>query len=70
MSTLIFGELWDAPVCEDAISVPTPTGTPCLWCKEAIEDGDRGLLMSVIRVGRRPSLLHLRRALVPVTAVG
>lgn len=48
--SLIFGEFWDAPVCDDGISVPTPVGRPCLWCGEAIEDGDQGQLMGTVRL--------------------
>jgi hypothetical protein len=41
----IFGELWDAPVCEGADRAPTPVGTPCAWCKEPLVTGDSGVLI-------------------------
>jgi hypothetical protein len=40
----IFGPLWDAPVCEDAIGFPTPVGTPCAGCGVPIEEKDSGLI--------------------------
>lgn len=46
----IFGEKWDAPVCDDAREVSTPVGTPCQECREPIELGDRGLLEIVVRL--------------------
>lgn len=51
MSTAIFGGFWDAPGCEEAVSVDTPVGEACFWCQETIASGDRGLLMHVIREG-------------------
>jgi hypothetical protein len=42
--TMIFGQLWDAPICEDAIKVPTPVRIFCLSCAERILAGDRGFL--------------------------
>lgn len=42
----IFGEPWDAPICEDAPRAETPVGVKCLWCQVPIEDGDRGILMA------------------------
>jgi hypothetical protein len=41
----IFGEPWDAPICDDAEQVPTPLGELCGWCQEALEEGDRGVLI-------------------------
>lgn len=52
-----FGEPWPAPdyrapVCEDdAFHVETPVGAECVQCQEAIEEGDRGTLMSVVTAG-------------------
>lgn len=41
----IFGKLWDAPVCDDAEPAPTPIGSSCPMCEEAVQEGDRGLLV-------------------------
>ncbi len=35
--TITFGNL-DSPY-------PTPVGQPCLWCKEPIQEGDKGVVM-------------------------
>jgi hypothetical protein len=40
-----FGPYRGAPFCDDGEHVPTPIGTPCLWCKEPIADGDGGDVM-------------------------
>lgn len=55
-----FGEPWPSGICyktdengADVIpyewdwdmNVPTPVGTKCWWCQEAIQEGDRGQLM-------------------------
>lgn len=46
-----FGEPWPdehlrAPVCmNDLDRVATPVGQECCWCHEAIQDGDRGILV-------------------------
>lgn len=39
---MIFGEPWDAPVCETATVVETPVGDSCFWCGAPIEVDDRG----------------------------
>lgn len=39
----IFGEPWDAPVCEGARRVPTPIGQHCWWCNTVFVQGDRGV---------------------------
>jgi hypothetical protein len=39
-----FGAYWDVPALEAAVKVPTPVGVPCLYCEEAIRDGQRGYL--------------------------
>lgn len=46
--TAWFGPTWDAPVNEGP-HVPTPVGQLCLWCTEAIEDGDAGVVMPCVR---------------------
>jgi hypothetical protein len=45
MTTVYFGERWDAPRVDDATQIETPIGQKCLYCTESIKDGDRGLLM-------------------------
>lgn len=40
-----FGEHWGAPVCDLGEHVPTPVGTPCVWCAEDIADGDQGFVI-------------------------
>lgn len=45
----VFGELWDAPVCDDAIQVVTPIGQPCYWCGELVAAGDRGFLRPTVK---------------------
>jgi len=42
--TMIFGSVWDAPICEGAVRVPTPVRVFCLSCTERIVDGDQGFL--------------------------
>lgn len=44
-----FGEPWDVPATEGQEHVPTPVGTPCLWCQVPIEDGDRGFILPAMR---------------------
>ena len=51
MTTLFFGERWDAPVVDDATRVPTPAGQQCYDCAEPIGNGDRGFLRGVTRMG-------------------
>lgn len=43
--SVIFGEPWDAPVCEFSTVVETPVGDPCFWCEAPIEADDRGHLI-------------------------
>lgn len=52
MTTFYFGERWDAPMLnppdDDSpppVHCPTPVGEPCLFCKELIAMGDRGLIV-------------------------
>lgn len=45
--TAWFGPSWDAPVNEGP-HVATPVGQLCLWCVEAIEEGDAGVLMPAL----------------------
>lgn len=39
-----FGEDWGAPCCREDEHRPTPVGTLCAWCGEAIADGDQGII--------------------------
>lgn len=40
-----FGESWGAPMCEPDEHAPTPVGVLCFQCEEAVEEGDKGVLM-------------------------
>ena len=44
----IFGEPWEAGMCEGATVAPTPVGRPCLYCDEPIDEGDQGVLHTVL----------------------
>jgi hypothetical protein len=37
-----FGEPWESGICEDGTRHATPVGKKCLFCEEAIVEGDRG----------------------------
>lgn len=50
MTTVFFGERWDAPIVDDAEQVPTPVGQRCYDCGESVEDGDRGFVRGVGRM--------------------
>lgn len=54
--TAYFGKKWDAPVTDGAPQVETPVGTPCLWCGELIQEGDRGLIYPMIHEDRTSTL--------------
>ncbi len=68
-----FGPRWDSPYLDGIDNlveqVPAPIGTPCLYCEETIQDGDRGLLQAVMRTAHRGSIepvhaeCHTRMAL-------
>lgn len=59
-----FGETWHAPACEPELEVPTPVGEACLWCDEAIEEGQRGFTQTyVARDGARVVPMHLECSL-------
>lgn len=45
---IIFGKLWDAPVCDDATQTDTPVGTHCLRCDEPIVQGDQGFVWPMV----------------------
>lgn len=42
-----FGEPWNPSIAKGE-QAPTPLGAPCLFCKEAIKEGDQGMLMPYI----------------------
>lgn len=42
----IFGQLWDAPVCEGKVAEPAPVGEECIDCGEPIAEGDSGYIMA------------------------
>ena len=50
-TTLFFGQRWDAPIVDDARPTPTPVGQLCYDCCEPVQDGDRGFLRAVVRIG-------------------
>lgn len=46
MTLTYFGAPWDAPITDHAVQVSTPVGETCLFCPDAIGDGDQGLMLS------------------------
>lgn len=66
--TVIFGKPWDAPAAEDATLAETPVGQPCMDCREAIVEGDRGLMMPIVGVaGSSVQPMHLECLLRQIT---
>ena len=56
--TVVFGPLWDAPVCEDATVFPeVPTHARCLHCHEHIAEGDQGLIRIYFGGATKPGYL-------------
>lgn len=51
MAQIYFGDPWDVPAVNDAISAPTPLGERCVYCPDVIEEGDQGFLMSAADMG-------------------
>lgn len=51
---VIFGEPWDAPVCEGAVVGTTPVGEPCAWCTLPIDDSDSGIMIPVTAASGLP----------------
>lgn len=43
MTVYYFGARWDSPRLDQATQTSTPVGAVCLYCKEPIVVGDRGL---------------------------
>ena len=67
----IFGEPWDAPICEDAPRAETPVGVKCLWCQVPIEDGDRGILMAYMGApDKEPTRAPYHRECLMLSTVG
>lgn len=48
-----FGKPYGAPYEADTPHVATPVGEPCLWCNEAIEARDSGLVVHCYPDGER-----------------
>jgi hypothetical protein len=48
MTAVIFGEPWDAPVCEGATVIKAPIGMPCGLCDVLVVDGDSGLMQQFV----------------------
>lgn len=46
-----FGERWPSSVCDVLEPGPTPVGEPCLFCGEAIVEGDRGCWVQAVHMG-------------------
>lgn len=42
----VFGD-WTAPITDGLRQVPTPVGELCVYCVEAIEQGDHGAIMAI-----------------------
>ena len=47
--TTYFGEPWPSGVCDCGRKVATPIDDVCLYCDEAIEDGDQGFFVLSVR---------------------
>jgi hypothetical protein len=43
-----FGRAYGAPYESDCEHVPVPVGEPCMFCGEALQDGDTGMLVRYI----------------------
>jgi hypothetical protein len=67
---IVFGELWDAPMCEDATTAPTPIGQSCSWCQTTIQDGDRGVMMPCVLADGVAELLPWHRECMMRSTVG
>lgn len=51
MSTVYFGQSWDAPMFDDLpIEVDPPIGVPCAYCAEKVQLGDQGVMLTRLRV--------------------
>lgn len=57
----IFGEPWDAPICDDAIIGKTPVGTDCVHCTLPIEDGQSGVLQNLVVAERQERAIAYHR---------
>jgi hypothetical protein len=58
-----FGTAWGAPVCDQALHIPTPVGEQCMGgCNERITETDRGIstpLAGLENTGRTRAYFHL-----------
>jgi len=48
MSEHWFGKNWGAPACDPNYHVSTPVGVACMYCREPIILGDRGMMQTVV----------------------
>lgn len=59
MTTIYFGEKWDAPILDEALQVALPNGRTCMICEQAIVRGDRGFVRgSVLNYGEDTFYVH------------
>jgi hypothetical protein len=55
-----FGKSWGAPCCEEDEHVPVPVNELCARCRELILEGDQGVVMPFVELGREGTLaFHL-----------
>lgn len=50
MTLVYFGDPWEAPALENAISAETPVGAACHRCGEFINRGDRGYVETLVHM--------------------
>jgi hypothetical protein len=50
--------VWDAPMTDDAEWIDAPVGAVCMFCQEAIADGDNGAVMPTGLVQHRECSLR------------
>jgi hypothetical protein len=48
-----FGQRWDAAIVDEAVPVPTPVGELCMYCREAVQEGDQGTINAGGWIGHR-----------------
>jgi len=70
MPAAVFGDLWDAPICDDALSVPTPVGIDCLECGEAVAEGDCGVMIGYVKSPGQSGVAPIHRECHLRSAVG
>jgi hypothetical protein len=54
-----FGPTWDAPANEETEEVEAPSGVPCLYCRQGIVKGERGVVMPTSWEPDRLAPVHL-----------